>query len=78
MASVQERSGKYRIQFYFGGRRCSLNLGKAPPRVAEAKSAKVDEVLAFLDSGYLSLPRGLTSSSSSSATAGRPREDHPW
>lgn len=59
MASVQERAGKFRIQFRFNGRRESLNLGKVTERAAAGRAAKIEEVLSLLGTGYLQLPPGI-------------------
>ena len=52
------RSAAKRFLFVYHGKRHCLGLGRAPERTAAARSAKIDEVLAFLKSGCLELPAG--------------------
>lgn len=59
MATIQERNGSYRILFVYAGRRETFTLGTVPRAVAEAKAAKVDELLALLKSKYLAVPAGV-------------------
>ncbi len=56
MATLQERNGSFRILFLYHGKRETFSLGKVPREIAEAKSAKVDEVLALLRNGYIAIP----------------------
>jgi hypothetical protein len=59
MATLQDRNGSYRILFLHHGKRHTFTLGKVPRAVAEGKAAKVDEILALVKSGYLTVPPGM-------------------
>jgi integrase len=59
MATIQNRNDHFRLLFVYHGKRFTLPLGKVPQKVAAAKAAKVDEVLALLKSGYLNVPSDL-------------------
>lgn len=58
MASLQERSGSYRVQFLYHGRRESLNVGKVSPQEAEAWVGRVEFVLLKIKQRLLDLPPG--------------------
>ncbi|HEX4613317.1 MAG TPA: tyrosine-type recombinase/integrase [Urbifossiella sp.] len=59
MATIQERNGSYRILFVYAGKRETFTLGTVPRTVADAKAAKVDELLALLKGKYLAVPAGV-------------------
>ena len=42
MASLQNRSGSYKLTFFYRGKRHYLTLGKVTDQEAEAKSSQVD------------------------------------
>jgi len=59
MASLQKRSGSYRVQFLDHGRRESLNVGKVSPQEAEAWVGRVEFVLLKIKQRLLDAPPGL-------------------
>lgn len=56
MATLQDRNGSYRVIFQYQGRQLSFGLGKLSPKLAEARAARVDELLALVKNGYLEAP----------------------
>ena len=56
MATLQERNGSFRILFLHHGKRHTFTLGRVPQEIAEAKVSKVDEILALLRGGYITVP----------------------
>ena len=58
MATLQPRGDSYRVLFQFRGKQHSLGLGQLPRRLAEAKAARVDELLALVKNGYLEVGPG--------------------
>ena len=58
MASLQERSGRYRVIFRFHGKQHSLNLGRVSLDEAEKKSQQIDYLLLRLGQGFVKLPAG--------------------
>lgn len=59
MASVQERTGTYRVIFRFHGKQHFVMIGKVSPQEAEAKAAQVDYLLMRLKQGLIELPPGV-------------------
>lgn len=59
MATLQNRNGSYRVLFVYRGKRETFTLGRVSKTLAEAKVAKVDEILAMLAGGYITLPTGM-------------------
>ncbi len=56
MASLQERNGSYRVQFFFRGKLHGFTIGKVSVSEAEAKAAQVDYLLMRLKQKLLTLP----------------------
>ncbi len=59
MASLQERTGTYRVIFRFHGKQHFVMIGKVSPQEAEAKAAQVDYLLMRLKQGLIELPPGV-------------------
>jgi len=59
MASLQERTGTYRVIFRFHGKQHFVMIGKVSPEEAEAKAAQVDYLLMRLKQGLIELPLGV-------------------
>jgi integrase len=59
MASVQERSGTYRVIFRYHGKQHFVMIGKVSPAEAEAKAAQVEYLLMRLNQGLIELPPGV-------------------
>lgn len=60
MASLQHIGEAFYLQFMCGGKRHSLALGKVPLAKAERKKADVEELLALLKSGRITVPPGIS------------------
>jgi hypothetical protein len=58
MASLQERNGSYRVQFFFHGKLHGFTIGKVTVAEAEAKTAQVDYLLMRLKQKLITLPPG--------------------
>ncbi|QJW94198.1 tyrosine-type recombinase/integrase [Frigoriglobus tundricola] len=58
MASLQERNGSYRVQFFFRGKLHGFTLGKVSVSEADAKAAQVDYLLMRLKQKLITLPDG--------------------
>jgi hypothetical protein len=56
MASLQERTGTYRVIFRFHGKQYFVMIGKVSPQEAEAIAAQVDYLLMRLKQGLIELP----------------------
>jgi integrase len=56
MASLQERTGSYRVIFRFHGKQHFVAIGKVSQEEAEAKAAHVEYLLMRLKQGLLELP----------------------
>ena len=59
MASLQERTGTYRVIFRFHGKQHFVMIGKVSSQEAEAKAAQVDYLLMRLKQGLIELPPGV-------------------
>lgn len=59
MASLQERTGTYRVIFRFHGKQHFVMIGKVSREEAEAKAAQVDYLLMRLKQGLIELPPGV-------------------
>jgi integrase len=59
MANLQERNGKFRIQFFHQGRLRGFSLGKVPRADAESKKGQVEYLLRCLKQGIKVLPHGV-------------------
>ena len=59
MASIQLRTGTYRVIFRFHGKQHFVMIGKVSPEEAEAKAAQVDYLLMRIKQGLLELPHGV-------------------
>jgi integrase len=59
MASLQQRSGTYRVIFRFHGKQHFVMIGKVSPQEAEAKAAQVEYLLMRLRQGLIELPPGI-------------------
>jgi hypothetical protein len=59
MASLQERTGTYRVIFRFHGKQYFVMIGKVSPEEAEAKAAQVDYLLMRIKQGLFELPPGV-------------------
>ena len=59
MASLQQRSGTYRVIFRFHGKQHFVMIGKVSPEEAEAKAAQVEYLLMRLKQGLIELPPGI-------------------
>jgi hypothetical protein len=60
MAGIRKKGDGYHCTFRFQGRRYYFALGKMPEAQAKAKGAKVDETLALIERGRLTVPEGVT------------------
>ena len=58
MASLQERTGTYRVIFRFHGKQHFVMIGKVSPEEAETKAAQVEYLLMRLMQGLIELPPG--------------------
>jgi integrase len=59
MASLQERTGTYRVIFRFRGKQHFVMIGKVSPEEAEAKAAQVNYLLMRIKQGLIELPPGV-------------------
>jgi integrase len=59
MATIQERNGSFRILFCHGDKRLSFTAGRISRTQAQAHAEKVEELLALLADGTLTLPEGV-------------------
>ncbi len=59
MASLQQRTGTYRVIFRFHGKQHFVMIGKVSPQEAEAKAAQVEYLLMRLKQGLIELPPGI-------------------
>jgi hypothetical protein len=59
MATIQERNGSFRVLFLHAGKRWSFTAGCVSRTAAEAYAEKVDEHLALLADGTITLPEGV-------------------
>jgi hypothetical protein len=59
MASLQERSGSYRVLFCHHGKLHSFTIGKVQPDEAEAKARQVEYLLMRLKQRLITLPDGV-------------------
>jgi hypothetical protein len=59
MATIQERNKSFRVLFLHEGRRYAFTIGQVSETQAGAHAEKVDELLALLADGTLSLPEGV-------------------
>ena len=59
MATIQERNGSFRILFCHGDKRLNFTAGRISRTQAQAHAEKVDELLALLADGTLTLPEGV-------------------
>jgi hypothetical protein len=59
MASLQERSGTYRVIFRFHGKQYFVMIGKVSPQEAEAKAAQVEYLLMRIKQGLIEPPPGV-------------------
>lgn len=59
MASLQQRSGTYRVIFRFHGKQHFVMIGKVSAEEAEAKAAQVEYLLMRLKQGLIELPPGI-------------------
>src|SRR5262249_20579 len=59
MASLQERSGSFRILFCYHGKLHTFTLGKVQRDEAETKAAQVDYLLMRLKQRLITLPDGV-------------------
>jgi integrase len=60
MAGIRKKGDAYYCTFRFQGRRYYFTVGNVSEAQALAKGAEVDETLALLERGRLSLPEGVT------------------
>jgi len=58
MASLENRAGRFRIIFRYGGIKYHHKLGKVPQREASSCLDRLEENLRFLERGLLELPEG--------------------
>lgn len=58
MATIENRNGKYRVIFYYGGRRHTSSLKVDDPDQAAWVAARVDETLSLIRRGTTSVPDG--------------------
>lgn len=56
MASLQERNGSYRIQFFYRGKLHGFTIGKVSPAEAKAKAAQVDYLLMRIKQKLVAVP----------------------
>jgi hypothetical protein len=59
MASLQQRSGTYRVIFRFHGKQHFVLIGRVSPAEAEAKAAQIEYLLMRLKQGLIGLPPGI-------------------
>src|SRR5262245_66610682 len=59
MASLQQRSGTYRVIFRFHGKQHFVMIGKVSLEEADAKAAQVEYLLMRLKQGLIELPPGI-------------------
>jgi hypothetical protein len=59
MASLQNRSGSYKLTFCYRGKRHYLTLGKVSEQEAEAKSSQVDYLLLRINQKLVRVPAGV-------------------
>lgn len=59
MASIQERTGTFRVIFRFHGKQHFVSIGQVSKEEAEAKAAHVDYLLMRLKQGLIELPPGV-------------------
>ena len=59
MASLQERTGTYRVIFRYLGKQYFVLIGRVSPQEAEAKAAQVDYLLMRIKQGLVELPPGV-------------------
>ncbi len=59
MASLQERTGTYRVIFRYLGKQYFVMIGKVSPQEAEAKAAQVDYLLMRIKQGLIEVPPGV-------------------
>ncbi len=60
MAGVRKKGDAYYCTFRFRGQRYYFTVGSVPEAQAQAKRAEVDETLALLERGRLTIPEGVT------------------
>src|SRR5262245_8673135 len=60
MAGVRKKGNGYYCTFRFQGKRYYFALGNVPAAQAQAKGAEVDETLALIERGRLTVPDGVT------------------
>ncbi|HYT90223.1 MAG TPA: hypothetical protein VEL76_16060 [Gemmataceae bacterium] len=60
MAGVRKKGNGYYCTFRFQGKRYYFALGNLPEAQAQAKGAEVDETLALIERGRLTVPEGVT------------------
>ena len=58
MAYLEERNGRYRVAFRYGGKLLRHNLGAVPRVEADGCLARVEENLRLIDRGRLEVPEG--------------------
>ena len=58
MAGIRKKGDGYHCTFRFQGRRYYFALGNVPEAQALAKGAEVDETLALIERGRLTVPEG--------------------
>lgn len=59
MATLEKRSGAFRVIFYYCGRRFARSLKTSSERAARASLARLDDNLRRVELGLLSLPDGI-------------------
>jgi len=59
MAGIRKKGDGYHCTFRFQERRYYFALGKMPEAQARAKGAEVDETLALIERGRLTVPEGI-------------------
>ena len=59
MAGIRKKGDAYYCTFRFQGRRYYFTVGNVPEAQALAKGAEVDETLALLERGRLTVPEGV-------------------
>lgn len=58
MATVEQRSNRFRLIFYFQGKRYAASLKTTSQQEAEAAAGSVDRTLMLLQQGVLAMPLG--------------------
>lgn len=58
MAYLEERNGRYRVAFRYGGKSFKHNLGAVAPKEAESCLARIEENLRLVERGRLEIPDG--------------------